>query len=122
MLEGSISDQVYPAQGIAAGASPATYEAKHYMYPLITSTLSPNAASSMHIVDFTLSAWAGSKVYCLESFVAFVLQIKDGIEKLAFTLACPQIALVASSTDLLNKGKKLLGDLGGAASWGAANL
>eukprot|EP00959_Pyramimonas_sp_CCMP1952_P033475 702700-Pyramimonas_sp.AAC.1 len=88
------------------------------MYPLITSTLSPNAASSMHIDDLILSAWADYKVYCLDSFVTFVLQIKGGIEKLALTL----IALVASSTDLLNRGKKLLGDLGGAASWGAANL
>eukprot|EP00959_Pyramimonas_sp_CCMP1952_P059751 1248089-Pyramimonas_sp.AAC.1 len=60
--------------------------------------------------------------YCLESFATFVLQIKEGIEKLALALACPKIALVASSTALLNRGKKLLGGLGGAASLGAANL
>eukprot|EP00959_Pyramimonas_sp_CCMP1952_P000891 17734-Pyramimonas_sp.AAC.1 len=76
----------------------------------------------MHIDDLTLSGWADSKVYCLEAFATLVLEIKEGIEKLALTLACPKIALIASSTDLLNKGKKLLGYLGGAASWGTANL
>eukprot|EP00959_Pyramimonas_sp_CCMP1952_P389827 8169572-Pyramimonas_sp.AAC.1 len=90
------------------------------MYPLITSTLSPNAASSMRIDDLTLSAWADSKVYCLESFVTFVLQIKEGIDELALALACPKIALVASSADLLNRGKKLFGYLGRGSKLGCS--